>query len=180
MSETKELTRVSVMEVQSRSLFPATKQPARVAATDLDWLSVHWVAGGRLFQEHPNFANAFVAFDQSIWTTSHGLGLVQLWGAFELLFATSRYRKTHQLASRISAFLERPGEGRAALKNEVVELYHSRSDAAHGAPANQEEAFYKSYYLLRRVLLKNLENNYVLSVGDLENLSQPEAVHRLQ
>jgi hypothetical protein len=171
--------RVGVLETQQRSLVEAAATPIRILGADLDWLASRWLSGGRLYRQHTNFANAFMGFDQSIWTSAYGLGLVQLWGAFELLFATSRYRKTAQLGSRISAYLEPPGDSRALLKNHIENLYHSRSDAAHGNPTGQGESFFASYSLLKRVMLKIIEENYVLSVGDLERLSHPAAEHRV-
>jgi hypothetical protein len=171
--------RVRVMETSPNSLVADTAKPAQIQLSDLLWLESKWLSGGRLYREHSNFANAFMGFDQSIWASTHGLGLVQLWGAFELLFATSRYRKTAQLGSRISAYLEPPGEGREQLKQKVEDLYNSRSDAAHGDPLGQDEAFTASYELLKRVILKILDENYVLSIDDLERLSQPGAEHRV-
>lgn len=168
-----ELSELSVLEVNPSHLFPSPLEPPLIASSDLEWLARHWLSGGRLFREHANFANAFVAFDQSTWSTTHGLGLVRLWGAFELLFATSRHQKTRQLASRISAFLEPAGETRAALANDVVRLYDSRSDAAHGSPANQDDAFFESHALLRRVIVAVIEKDHVLSVSELERLSLP-------
>lgn len=171
--------RVSILETQQRALVEEVATPTRIRRADLDWLASRWLSGGRLYRDHANFANAFMSFDQSIWTSAYGLGLVQLWGAFELLFATSRYRKTTQLGSRISAYLEPPGESRDALKSHIESLYDSRSDAAHGNPVGQDESFLASYSLLKRVILKILEENYVLSVGDLERLSHPGAEHRV-
>jgi len=179
LEELKGDARVSVLEIQQRALVEEIAAPPRISGADLDWLTSRWLSGGRLYREHANFANAFMAFDQSIWTSAYGLGLVQLWGAFELLFATSRYRKTMQMGSRISAYLEPPGESREALRIHIESLYESRSDAAHGNPAGQDESFFASYSLLKRVILKILAENYVLSVGDLERLSQPGAEHRV-
>jgi hypothetical protein len=179
MAEVSGEAQVRVLEVQDRSLVKADASPAVLAAGDLSWAASRWLSGGRLFRAHPNFGNAFVAFDQSIWSSTFGMGLVQLWGAFELLFATTRFRKTAQLASRISAYLEPPGEDRDSLKKRVQSLYGSRSDAAHGNPNGQEEAYLASFALLRHVLVKMLDDDYVLSVDDLERLSQPGAEHRV-
>jgi hypothetical protein len=171
--------RVRIMETSPRPLVGDSRAPVLIGTADLEWLESRWLSGGRLYQEHANFANAFMGFDQSIWASAYGLGLVQLWGAFELLFATSRYRKTTQLGSRISAYLEPPGDTREALKRQVECLYNSRCDAAHGNPTGQDEAFSASYSLLRRVILKILDENYVLTVNDLERLSQPDAERRV-
>lgn len=165
-----------VMEIQTGHLFGYASDTTVVDAADSAWISRFWLSGGQLFRRHPNLGNAIVGFDQSIWSGSHGLGLIQLWGAFELLFATSRHRKTFQLASRVSAFLEPPGETREALAREVASLYESRSDAAHGNPSGQEDAFFQSHALLRRVIIKMIQDDFVPSVLDLESLSQPGAV----
>ena len=65
------------------------------------------------------------------------------------------------------------------MKSHVESLYDSRSDAAHGNPTGQGESFFASYLLLKRVILKIVEENYVQSVGDLERLSHPSAEHRV-
>ena len=179
LGEAKGDARVRVLETQPRALVEEGSPAVVLKDSELSWLASYWLSGGRLFREHPNFGNAFMAFDQSIWSSSFGMGLVQLWGAFELLFATSRYRKTAQLGSRVSAYLEPQGESRDALKKQVESLYDSRSDAAHGNPAGQDEAFFSSYSLLRRVILRMLESDYVLAIEDLEHLSKPGAELRV-
>lgn len=161
---------VWLMEALPSQLVPVRTSPEVVSIESLEWIREHWMPAGKLMREHDNFNIAFQAFDQCIWTYSPALALVQLWGAFERLFATSRHQKTFQLATRISAYLEAPGPERERLADHVKQLYEARSSCAHGTPTDDDDPLYETYSLLRDVLMRMIEADHVPSKEDLEAL----------
>jgi hypothetical protein len=120
---------------------------------------------------HENFNAAFQALDQSIWSFSPDLALVQIWCGLERLFTTARHRKTYQLTNRISAFLRPSGQIREDLARRILELYDFRSSAAHGSPSEQKGALCDFYAILRECAVAMIQSNHVLSESELEAIA---------
>lgn len=154
----------------NRGQLRATAEPKRVISEqDLNWVKRHLRTGAKLMYDHDNFNVAFQAFAQCIWTSSGSLALVQLWGALQQLFATSRYHVTTKLSRRLAAFLS--STDGALSETDVRMLYDVRSVAAHGQRAKDPEALYQTYGLLRSVLIKMIEEEHVPDGAELEAMA---------
>jgi hypothetical protein len=66
--------------------------------------------------------------------------------------------------------LEPPGEKRLNLFYTVRDLYDARSRVAHGTLSDENKAFTDAYNLLRRVLIKIIEENKVTQKEEIEKL----------
>lgn len=159
------------VETASHQLIPVLTPDRPLTASDMDWVAANWRDGADLMASHENFNAAFQALDQSIWSFSPDLALVQIWGGLERLFTTARHRKTYQLTNRISAFLRPSGQIREDLARRILELYDFRSSAAHGSPSEQKGALYDSYAILRECAVAMIESKHVLSESELETIA---------
>lgn len=163
--------RVWLIEAEPRGLVPMKDPPRAIHSDGMEWVRQHWLSGGELMNRHENFNIAFQAFDGCHHLKSPPLALVQLWGGLEQLFTTAAERKTRQLASRISAYFEPAGVSRVQLERHVRDLYAGRCSAAHETKVDSVDALLESYELLRRILMRMIEDNHVLSKQELEILA---------
>jgi hypothetical protein len=134
----------------------------------IDWIKKHWKAGAVMMRENEGFNTAFQAFDESLRHRSYSVAIVTLWGALERLFSPAHQELTFRVSANIAAYLEPMGDARFALYKAVKKLYGARSKAAHGAGDNDRGAFVETYKLLKRSLLKMLEDGHVPSRDELE------------
>lgn len=160
------------VEAQPRQLVPEPSPERVITQHGLKWVQSHWLSGANLMAQHDNFNIAFQAFDQCVFVSSSSLALIQLWGALEQLFSTSRNQKAFQLASRISAYLEQEQMLREGLYDRITELYREkRSPAAHGTPVREAEPLWETYALTKRVLTKTIQSNHVPTRSEIEALT---------
>jgi len=163
-----EATIIGIEATPMKLLQPNTSR--RVLRTeDIDWLQANWIRGGRLMASHPEFNAAFQAFDFCPRAGTAALALIAIWGALEELFSHSKQELRFRVSAAIASFLEPPGTTRLALHKQVQKLYDSRSKAAHGASGIQSDDLNTSHQLLRRCLIKMIEDGMVPSKQDLEN-----------
>lgn len=94
--------------------------------------------------------------------------MLEIWGELERIFSPTHAELRFRVSVNIATFLEPPGPGRHALFKRVMKLYDARSKAAHGAGDKATEAFRDSWVLLRRVLVKILDDNRVPTRDDQE------------
>jgi hypothetical protein len=140
----------------------------RILEGDLEWIRMHWIEAGQLMHISPAFNFAFQALDQSSFSREPALVLVLLWSALETLFSPARSELRFRVSANIATFLEPPGPGRANLQRTAAKLYDARSAAVHGQPEQAEEPLIATYTLLKRVLLKIVDNNHVPSIAEIE------------
>ena len=140
----------------------------RLDSVDLEWVRDRLGPGGRLTRANTDLYFAVLAFNRSLEVGSAPLGTVEVWGALERLFSPTHAELTFRVSANIAAFLEVPGVGRLALFKRVAKLYGARSKAAHGAGDESVDAFRESWALLRRVLVRILDDDRVPSRDDLE------------
>ncbi len=141
-----------------------------ISISDLNWVKDYWYSAGMLFRDNENFSNAYRAIDRSVHESRPSLSLVTIWGALERLFADFKQELNYRVSLNVSSFLEPIGDGRQSLFKRVKKLYESRSKAAHGR-ANEDYHDYKeSYILLKRSLMKMIEQNHVPTMTDIEDI----------
>jgi hypothetical protein len=138
--------------------------------SDLRWIRDHWLSAGGLMNKREEFNIAVQAIDACTWSHSASLALVSLWGALERLFSPSYSELSFRVSATIASYLEPPGEDRVACYRRVKKLYDARSKAAHGSPLAENESLLETYDLLKRVLVKIIEENDVPSRETLEGL----------
>jgi hypothetical protein len=138
-----------------------------IGAEALEWVKRHWFKGGCLMNKSREFNLAFQAFDQSSFARDPGLALLLLWSALEGLFSPARSELRFRVSAYIATFLEPPGSNRLALQSDVAKLYDARSAAAHGRSENAERPLTESYALLKRVLLRLIENDHVPTIDEI-------------
>lgn len=149
------------IEIYTHHLIPVLNPEKEIDEATLEWIKGHWMSGGKLMNESDDFNLAFQAFDQCIWSGQPPLSLVALWGALERLFSPSPYELRFRVSAAIASFLEPPGKERHKLHREVVKLYDARSKAAHGSGIDEAKPFFETYALMKRVLIKIIENRHV-------------------
>jgi hypothetical protein len=140
-----------------------------ISNDDLEWIRAKWITGGQLMHRSSEFNLAVQAFDQSAFARDPALALLQLWSALEGVFSPSRSELRFRVSANIATFLEPAGERRAILHRRVAKLYDARSAAAHGRPEQSLEPLVETYSLLKRVLLRIIDDNYVPSISDIES-----------
>lgn len=156
------------IEMHSRRLIPDRNPANIINEAALHWIRNHWISGGLLMHSNSDFNVAFQAADQCIWSHTPSLGLVSLWGALERLFSPSHYELRFRVSTTIASYLEPPGKERYACYRRIKRLYDARSKAAHGSPVDEVEPFLETYALLKRALLKIIDDNHVPSREELE------------
>jgi hypothetical protein len=156
------------IEIYTRHLIPVLNPGNEISEDALEWIKENWISGGKLMNESDDFNLAFQAFDQCIWTGQPALSLVALWGALERLFSPSPYELRFRVSAAIASFLEHPGKERHSLHRKIVKLYDARSKAAHGSGIDEAKPLFETYALMKRVLIKLIENGHVPSRGEIE------------
>ncbi|HWY48698.1 MAG TPA: hypothetical protein VNX70_15020 [Bryobacteraceae bacterium] len=156
-------------EIQYR-YFPLTVDGGLATNESAEWVRSRWQTTHELISESAEFALAVDAISTGQFVKSSALTLVSLWGALEALFSPSTTELKFRVSSLIAAFLEPFGNGRGILQKEIAKLYDKRSAAAHGKPKHDEEDVLGSFNLLRRVLMRIIDNKKVPSREDLEDV----------
>lgn len=155
-------------EVQPR-FFPIDSSRGKtVEISQLEWVKVHWREAVSLAAGNEALALAISALDAVQFVSNPGLGLISLWGGLEALFSSARMELKFRLSALIASYLEPFGASRAALQKEVASLYDARSKAAHGGSRHDPKIVLKTYDLLRRILIKMIDNGHVPSRTELE------------
>lgn len=163
-------TKVFEIETSRRRIVPTPIQGVELALEDLLWIRDHWRSGGNLMHSDAGFNTAFQAFDDAGSSGSVALALISLWGALEELFSPAKQELRFRVSSSIAAFLEPPSEERLSLHKRLLKLYDARSKVAHGTGGNELEPYVDTYNLMRRILLKILEQKTVPSREDVERM----------
>lgn len=158
------------IEMRPSRLVPVNNPSQEINESDLQWIRNYWISGGALMNKNSEFNVAFQAIDACIWSHSPSLALVSLWGALERLFSPSHYELCFRVSAIIASYLEIPGEERLSLYRRVKKLYDARSKAAHGSPIEDNKSLLETYALLKRALVKMIEENHVPSHEELEAL----------
>jgi hypothetical protein len=156
-------------EMKSSRLVPVKNHSKNIKESDLQWIRKHWISGGILMNKSGDFNLAFQSIDQSIWSHSSSLALVSLWGALERLFSPSHSELSFRVSATIASYLEPVGEERLACYRRVKKLYDARSKAAHGSPLKEDKSLLETYALLKRAIIRMIEENHVPSRDELES-----------
>lgn len=158
------------VEMKPSRLVPVEEPNRTIDESDLHWIRKHWILGGELMNKHSDFNVAFQAIDECIWNHSISLALVSLWGALERLFSPSHYELSFRVSATIASYLETPGKKRLDFYHRVKRLYDTRSKAAHGSPVEESKSLFDTYILLKRALIKMIEDNHVPNREELESV----------
>jgi hypothetical protein len=151
--------------------FPLVSDENNVATVEsVERVKSRWQITCKLINESAELSLAVEAISAGQFIRSSALILVSLWGAMEALFSPSTSELKFRISALIAAFLEPPGNGRAALQREIAKLYDKRSAAAHGKPRHEEEDVLSSFNLLARILTAIIDNQKVPSKEDLEGM----------
>lgn len=156
------------LEVEPRFLDLDPESRAAIGEVDLAWVKRHWITSAHLLDDSPEFSLAFQAADQSMFARHTPLALVWMWSALEALFSAGRDELRYRVSATIASFLEAAGLGRMSLQREIAKLYDSRSAATHGRPDKAADALHRTYALLKRVVVKVIEDNSVPTKAELE------------
>ena len=156
------------LEIEPRFLDLDPESRTSIGEVDLAWVKRHWIASARLLDDSPEFSLAFQAADQSMFARHAPLALVWMWSALEALFSAGRDELRYRVSTTIASFLEPAGLARMSLQRETAKLYDSRSAAAHGRPDKAADALHRTYALLKRVVVKMIEENHVPTKVELE------------
>lgn len=143
------------VETERRGLpFEPGVEP-RIRAEDLRWIEAHWFHAGRLIRRPP-FNRAMKQLDRAYLMTDAAVALLTLWEGMEALLGTP----VRELPESVAAFLEPPGEAR----RELAERLHRMPEE----PAPAEDVLVESYGIVKRVLLKVIEEERVPTREEIE------------
>lgn len=152
-----------------RVYFPLEAPEGRLITSErLEWVKDHWRSAERLVTENPDFHHALQALDQGL-VVLPSLGLVSLWGALELIFSPANTELRFRVSGLVAAYLEDFGEARLALQKKAAKLYDVRSTAAHGRGKDNLSALLDTFQLLRRAIIKMINDEHVPSKDELES-----------
>ena len=157
------------VEVSPRTIIlDPEKAKEHIELESLEWVRKYWLPGAMLLHNFDDFNIAMQAFDQCKWAYSPSLALVSLWGSLEKLFSSPNAELRFRISATIASFLEPPGEKRFSLYKNIRSLYDARSKAAHGARLGNSVPLIQTYALMRRILIKIIQENSVPSGEQLE------------
>jgi hypothetical protein len=156
------------LEIEPQFLKLDSESKTTIGEVDLAWVKKYWINSAHLLDDSSEFSLAFQAADQSMFARHASLALVWMWSALEALFSSGRDELRYRVSTTIASFLEPAGLGRMALQRETAKLYDSRSAAAHGRPDKAADALQRTYALLKRVVVKMIEENRVPTKAELE------------
>lgn len=135
----------------------------------LKWLGKHWGTVLHLYTSSTEFRLAVDAIEIAQYVQNSALGLVSMWGAIEAVFSPSNAELKFRVSAYLAAYLEPPGIARLERQRAIAALYDKRSAAAHGKPKHEHEHFHQTFDLLRRALMKMIENGAVPTKEQLED-----------
>jgi len=156
------------LEVEPRFLDLNPESRASITAVDLAWVKKYWVSTAALLEGNSEFSLALQAADQSMFARHASLALVWMWGALETLFSSGRDELRYRVSTAIASYLEPAGLGRLSLQKQIVKLYDARSAAAHGRNEKANDALHRTYDVIRRVVLKMIEDEHVPTKAELD------------
>jgi Apea-like HEPN len=136
----------------------------------LAWVQANWRTAHRLYSSSTEFRLASDALDAAQFVENEALALVSLWAAIEALFSPSTAELKFRVSALIASFLEAPGSARRSRQKEIAHLYDKRSAAAHGKPRHQNADLVATFELLRRILIKMIQQGDVPSKDHLDAL----------
>lgn len=158
------------VETDSHRLFPEDKLIFSISQNELQWVKKYWQSAGLLMNKNESFNTAFAAIDRSIFDKRISIALMTLWGALERIFSPGHQELRFRIAMNIAAFIENPGDERLKLYKKVQKLYDARSKAAHGSPTEDIQEYKDTYELLKKCLIRMIEENKIPNQNDLENI----------
>lgn len=161
------IARIIAVEHKQRHFTLSPADDTQVVSS-LSWVSEHFEDALRMRRENPEFMLASYAFDTGQFIDNLALVLISLWGALEGLFSPSKTELQFRVSSLIAAYLKPPGGERRAEQKRVATLYNKRSAAAHGKPSHALDDVFRTYELLRFVLIKQVESRKVPTKSELE------------
>lgn len=136
----------------------------------LNWVQANWRVAHSLYASSSEFRLAADALDAAQFLQNEALALVSMWAAMEALFSPSTTELKFRVSALIASFLEPPGYARRARQRAIASLYDKRSAAAHGKPKHQSADLVASFELLRRILIKMVQQRAVPSKDELDAL----------
>jgi len=155
------------VETRPRHFALQLTDPSKVLEA-MSWVAEHWEVAADLRCSSAEFGFAMSACEEGQFISNTALTMVSLWGALEALFSPSTSELRFRVSAVIAAYLEPPGSQRLAMQQRVAKLYDKRSAAAHGRPSHQGDDLLATYELLRKVLIRIIEQRKVPSREELE------------
>jgi hypothetical protein len=151
------------LEVEERA--PWLDVPAGSAtslgAPELDWLRAHWLLSGRRVARHPRLNRAARRLDEAYATGDPQVAFLALCRALETLLSPAG-EPSPRLPSHLEGFL---GEPRTADAMEDLEAERAR---AEDGVDPEPESLARAYDLVRRVLLKVIEEDHVPTEAEIQ------------
>lgn len=135
----------------------------------LVWVKHSWRAAYNLYTSSTEFKLAADALDSGQFIPNTALTLVSLWGALEAIFSPSTSELRFRVSALIASYLEPIGEMRLERQKEIAGLYDKRSAAAHGKPKHQSDDLFNTFQLLRKVIIKMINDERVPTKDELDS-----------
>jgi hypothetical protein len=141
----------------------------RISDAQVQWVRDNWLPSIKMMDDPALlFASQVLFRDHMIRNPE--LQIVSVWSALERIFSSKGPELRFRVSANIAAYLEPNGQARRSLVRSTLKLYDERSAAAHGSPLKSSSAYWDSIGLLRRTLIKMIEQRRVPTPDELEKL----------
>jgi len=163
-----ELSTTSDFLVTNHQLRGISKPVYFLKEDDIKWVRENF-SNGRVLLDNPQFSHAVYCLATYHWHSVPFAQLTLLWSGIESLFDIES-ELVFRLSLYISRFLEGDNEkNKKNTFNKVKNLYKQRSKAVHGTKnlIDPEDSVNDSAQLLRRIILRCVEQNHLPVVDDL-------------
>lgn len=147
------------LENYRRGLKMGAEGIAKINEEDLKWIKKHWMECGLLMGRNPEFNLSMQIFARCQFAPRESMALLAMWGALESMFSPARSELSFRISSNIAVFLEPQGERRLKLQEKAAKLYSARCAVAHSNEESCEQALLDTYFLMKRVITRIIEEN---------------------
>jgi hypothetical protein len=138
-----------------------------ISHAQIQWVRDNWLASLKMI-ENPAFAFAAQVLLRDHMLQNQELQIVSVWSALERIFSSKAPELRFRVSANIASYLEPNSPARRSLVRSTLKLYDERSAAAHGSPLRSSSAYMDSVGLLRRTLIKMIEQRHVPTSDELE------------
>lgn len=141
-----------------------------INSDDIEWINKYYETFNKLAAESESFRFALEAAIDWRFSSEPRAAISRLWGGIECIFGI-KLELVYRISILSASLLCPRGNQRKEKYLEIKNLYGLRSKAVHGGQISKEmrlEALYKSYILLRDLLLLIIEKGHMIDEKDFD------------
>lgn len=148
--------------------FPISQEsPEQIGVERFDWIKFHLKSALQQISGSSTLKGILQVFTDVQFVRHPAFAYVSVWAALESIFDVGN-EINHRVSAYIATFLEDFGAGRRELYFRCKELYKKRCHAAHKGQKPKNDELLESVVLLRRMVVKIIEEGCMPSVSEIE------------